>query len=428
MTKLILLLLFTLTISLSYGMELTLDSCQSLARKNHPLLRQAGIIDEISQLRQQNIQILNLPQFDLTARASWQSDVTKISLSIPGFAGPQPLSKDQYKAYLDIKQKLYDGGVTKKQAELEEADRLVSRQQAETELYKIEATVNTLYFNTLIVQDNLKILYLKKETLDAKIKIVSSGVTNGVTLPNDLDQLRAERILTDQQETELNSARQITLGLIEIVTGISIPEKTIFSLPKNLNISETNDLQRPEVKLFTLQKSKLDKSEEISKISRKPYVYAFSQAGYGRPGLNMLNNNLADWYMIGAGLSWKPWDWHKSSHDRASIKFQKELINTNLDNFNRSVKMLLDQEENNFQKLKKLIIADEQLVSIKNQISKRSAAALEYGTITSADYIRDLNAELQARANLETRKVQLIQSSVNYQTIKGGLTPKYSNN
>ena len=428
MRKLILLLFFTLTISWSYGLELSLDTCQSLARKNHPLLRQTGIIDEISKLRQQNIQILNLPQFDLTARASWQSEVTKIALGIPGVAGPQPLSKDQYKAYLDIKQKIYDGGIAKKQAELEEADRKVSRQQTETELYKIEETVNTLYFNALIVQENLKIVDLKKETLDANIKIVNSGVTNGVTLPNDLDQLRAERILTEQQETELNSTRQITLGLLEIVTGISIPEKTIFPIPKNLTISESNDLQRPEVKLFTLQKSKLDKSEELLKNSRKPYVYGFGEAGYGRPGLNFLNNNLADWYMIGAGLSWSPWDWHKSTHDRASIKFQKELINTNLDNFNRSVKMSLDQEENNFQKLKNLINSDEQLVTLKDQISKRSAAALEYGTITSADYIRDLNAALQARANLETRKVQLIQSSVNYQTIKGGLTPKYSNN
>lgn len=419
MRTLISLMFFTFMISWTYGQELSLDSCQSLARKNHPLLRQAGIIDEISQLRQQNIQALNLPQFDLTGRASWQSDVTKVSLGNPGFAGPKPLSKDQYKAYLDIKQKIYDGGIAKTQAELEEEDRMVSRQQIETELYKINEIVNTLYFNALIIQENLKIVDLKKETLDANIKTVNSAVTNGVTLPNDLDQLKAEKLLTLQQETELKSSRQITLGLLEIVTGIKITEQAIFSIPAVLNIYAGNDLQRPEIKLFTMQKSKLDKSEQILKNSRKPYVYAFSQLGYGRPGLNMLNNNFADWYMIGAGLSWNLWDWHKSEHDGATLKLQQDIINTNIDNFNRSVKMSLDQEENNFQKLKTLIGTDEQLVMIKDQIAKRSAAALEYGTITSADYIRDLNGSLQAKANLETRKVQLIQSSVNYQTVKG---------
>ena len=427
MRKIYLLLLLVWPFTWLNAQELSLDSCQSLARKNHPLLRQAGIIDEISHLRQQNIQALNLPQFDLSVRASWQSDVTKISLAIPGFSGPQPLSKDQYRTYLDIKQKLYDGGMVKKQQELEEADRLVSRQQTETELYKIKETVNTLYFNALLIQENLKIVNLKKETLDANIKTVNSAVKNGVVLANELDQLNAEKLLTEQQETELQSSRKTTLGLLEIVAGKAINEQTIFSEPAVLNITSDQEINRPEIELFTLQKSKLDKSEQILKISRKPYIYAFGQAGYGRPGLNMLNNNLADWYMVGAGLSWNIWDWHISQHNTASIKFQKDIINTNLDNFSRSVKMSLNQEENNFQKLKKLLNSDEQLVAIKDQISRRSAVALEYGTITSADYLRDLNASLQAKANLETRKVLISQSSVNYETIKGELFNKTGN-
>jgi len=383
------------------------------------LLRQAGIINQISDLRKQNIQVLNLPQFDLTARASWQSDVTKLALKIPGFAGPEPLSKDQYKAYVDIRQKLFDGGVAKKRQELEDADRLVSKQQIETELYKIKETVNTLYFNALIIQENLRIVDLKKETLDERIKIVSSAVNNGISLPNELDQLRAEKLLTEQQETELKSTRRTTLAILEIVAGAAITEQTTFSKPVLVTIDVNNDLKRPELMLFTLQKSKIDKNEEVLTNSRKPFVFAFGQAGYGRPGLNMLDNNFADWYMVGAGLSWNIWDWYKTSHERSTMKLQKDIIETNLDNFNRSIKMSLTQEENNAQRLKNLINSDEQLVAIKDQISKRSAVALENGAITSADYIRDLNAALQAKANLETRKVQLVQVSVNYQTIKG---------
>jgi len=419
MRKLVSILFFAFTVLWSYGQELSLDSCQSMARRNHPLLRQAGIIDQISELRQQNIQILNLPQFDLTARASWQSDVTKLALSMPGFAGPEPLSKDQYKAYVDIRQKLFDGGVAQKREELEEADRLVSKQQNETELYKIKESVNSLYFNGLIIQENLRIVELKRETLAERIKTVSSAVNNGVSLPNELDQLRAENLLTDQQKTELKSTQHTTLALLEIVIGATITEQTTFLKPTLSTIDINNDLKRPEIMLFTLQKSKLDKSVEVLTNSRKPFVYAFGQAGYGRPGLNMLNNNFADWYMVGAGLSWNIWDWHKSSRERSTVKLQKDIIETNLDNFNRSVKMSLSQEENNILKLKSLINSDEQLVSIKDQITKRSAIALENGAITSADYIRDLNAALQAKANLETRKVQLVQASVNYQTIKG---------
>ncbi len=419
MRRLISILFFAFAVLWSYGQELSLDSCQSMARRNHPLLRQAGIIDQISELRKQNIQVLNLPQFDLNARASWQSDVTKFALNAPGIAGPEPLSKDQYKAYVDIRQKLFDGGIAKKRGELEEAERLVSKQQNETELYKIKETVNTLYFNALIIQENLRIVDWKKETLDERIKTVSSAVNNGVSLPNELDQLRAENLLTDQQKTELKSTQLTTLALLEIVTGSTITIQTTFSKPTLTTISINNDLKRPEITLFTLQKSKLDKSEAVLTNSRKPYVYAFGQAGYGRPGLNMLDNNFADWYMVGAGLSWNIWDWHKTSRERSTMKLQKDIIETNLDYFNRSIKMSLAQEENNAQRLKNLINTDEQLVAIKDQITKRSAVALENGAITSADYIRDLNAALQAKANLETRKVQLVQASVNYQTIRG---------
>lgn len=419
MKRVILFFLLISSFLYSYSQGLDLDSCQSLARKNHPLLRQLGVIDKISALRQQNIQILNLPQFDLSARASWQSDVTKVALNIPGFTGIEPLSKDQYKAYIDIKQKLFDGGMAKQREQLEEADRLVSKQQKEVELYKIKETINNLFFSILILQENKKIINLKKETLEARIKIVSSAVKNGVTLPNELDQLLAEQLLTEQQETELNSSQQLALTLMDIVTGIDIPNNTVFLTPAQDDGLSSIEFTRPEIMLLKLQQSRLDKTETMQKISRKPYAYAFGQAGYGRPGLNMLNNNFADWYMLGAGLSWNLWDWHKTTRERAILNFQKDMINSDLDNLKRNFTVSFDQEKNNYQKIKNLLKSDEQIVTIKEQISRRSAAALENGAITSADYLRDLNSSLQAKENLETRKIQLIQSAINMKTIQG---------
>lgn len=419
MKRLILLFFFLSSFLHSQCQELSLDSCQSLARKNHPFLRQMGILDQISQLRLDNIRSLNFPQFDLSARASWQSDVTKVSLNIPGLAGIEPLSKDQYKAFIDIKQKLFDSGLTKQRKQLEEMDRLVSKQQKETELYKIKETVNSLFFTILILQENKKIIDLKKETLEARIWIVTSAVNNGVTLPNELDQLLAEQLMTDQQETELTSSQQLTRTLLDIVTDIEFPLNTMFLIPAPDFGSPGTEYNRPEIELLKMQQSRIDKSEALLKISQKPYAFAFGQAGYGRPGLNMLNNNFADWYMLGAGVSWNLWDWHKTTRERAILNFQKDLINSDIDHLKRNLTISLNQEETNYQKLKDLLRSDEQIVAIKEQISRRSAAALENGAITSADYLRDLNSLLQAKSNLETHKIQLIQATINMKTIKG---------
>jgi len=43
--------------------------------------------------------------------------------------------------------------------------------------------------------------------------------------------------------------------------------------------------------------------------------------------------------------------------------------------------------------------------------------------ITANDYLREINAEDQARQSLITHTVQLLQAQINYQTITGKQTP-----
>jgi len=415
MKRLIFILLTALGPALQ-AQELSLDSCKDWAKQNHPILKQSGVIEEISALKQKSIESTNLPQIDLTGRATYQSDVTKLLISNPNF-NLRDLSKDQYKLYIDIKQKLYDGGISKSRKAVEEADRKISQQQKETDLYKIRETVDLLYFQSLTLQENKHILELKKQMLDERIAVVASAVKNGMVLPNDLDNLRSEQLLTDQQLTEVVAGQQTTADLLTIITGrkISITSKYIMPVitGNNTNIS------RPELKLFTLQADKLESNKKLLDVSHKPYAFAFGQVGYGRPGLNMLNDGFDDWYMVGLGVSWNIWDGRKSKYDRAAIQKQKGLIDIQRENFERGINLSATQERNNADKMARLIESDQQIVALKEQIAKRSASALDNGTLTSADYIRDLNASLQSKITLEIHKIQKIQALVNLNTILG---------
>lgn len=415
MKRLIFILLTALGPALQ-AQELSLDSCKDWAKQNHPILKQSGVIEEISALKQKSIESANLPQIDLTGRATYQSDVTKLLISNPNF-NLRDLSKDQYKLYIDIKQKLYDGGISKSRKAVEEADRKISQQQKETDLYKIRETIDLLYFQSLTLQENKHILELKKQMLDERIAVVASAVKNGMVLPNDLDNLRSEQLLTDQQLTEVVAGQQTTADLLTIITGrkISITSKYIMPVitGNNTNIS------RPELKLFTLQADKLESNKKLLDVSRKPYAFAFGQVGYGRPGLNMLNDGFDNWYMVGLGVSWNIWDGRKSKYDRAAIQKQKGLIDIQRENFERNINLSATQERNNADKMARLIESDQQIVALKEQIAKRSASALDNGTLTSADYIRDLNASLQSKITLEIHKIQKIQALVNLNTILG---------
>lgn len=415
------LLLFS-TLILASGIQaqtLTLANCQTLARDNHPQLKQAGIIQELYALKVKSIGASNLPQIDLSGRATYQSDVTQLNLQIPGMTSTE-FAKDQYKIYLDIKQKIYDFGISKNKKELEVADRNINLQQNAVELYKIKETVNNLYFTILALQQNNDILSLKRQNIDERLRIVKSGVKNGMLLANELDNLLAEGVMTEQQQVELSMSKQTALALLGIIIGHDLSENALLANPSPEEVFPTQEpSKRPEEMLFELQKYKLEKSDRLLKSTRLPYVYGFGQAGYGRPGLNMLKNDFDDWYMVGLGLSWNLWDGNKTKNDRAALSVQKKTIDIAKESFDRSIQLAITQEVNNIRKIEILLIADQQLVELREKIAKRSASALDNGTITSADYIRDLNAALQAKASYNIHNLQLIQAKVNYHTILG---------
>ncbi len=418
MRKWIIAAVAVLALSGAQAQNATLEGCYERARQNHPLLKQAGVTDELSALRQKSIGASDLPQIDLTGRATYQSDVTQMAIPIPGIK-VSSMSKDQYKLYVEVKQKLYDFGMTKNRRAVEEADRKVSAQQTETELYKIRETVNGLYFQILAYQENIRILELKRAMIDERVRVLGSSVKHGAALPNDLDNLKAEQLTTEQQMTEMQAGRKGALDLLVLVTGDeSLYKAVAFEMPAEKVVSPEMSFNRPEMRLFEYQKAKIEKSSALLGSSRLPGLFAFGQTGYGRPGLNMLNDNFDTWYLVGVGVSWNLWDGNKTKHDRAALKKQMSLIDIQRDNLIRNLTLAATQELNNLRKLQELMKTDEQIVTLKEGIAKRTASALDNGTATSADYIRDLNAALQAKALLQLHRVQGGMAAANINVIK----------
>ncbi|MDP3181092.1 MAG: TolC family protein, partial [Bacteroidota bacterium] len=66
----------------------TLEQCQTLARENNPVLKQSGLYQQILDLKNENNSTSFLPQLTLNGQATYQSDVTKIGISIPNMNSP----------------------------------------------------------------------------------------------------------------------------------------------------------------------------------------------------------------------------------------------------------------------------------------------------------------------------------------------------
>jgi outer membrane protein TolC len=409
--------LFLPAIMLRAQEPVTLEQCQQWARENHPVLRQSGLYQQILNLKDENNATSLLPQLTLNGQATYQSDVTKIAISIPNLHVPT-VDKDQYKIYLDLKQTIWDGGLSKARELINASENAGNQQQVEVELYQLKENVNRFFFTSFLIQENLKILEQKTQVLTERRKMMESAVKNGMMLSSELDQLLADLIKTDQTILELKSNRETVLSALSIMTGKTTDQLQPMELG-NSAIALDQPVQRPEMNLFERQTDLLNANAELLKKQRNPKLFGFGQAGYGKPGLNMLNSAFDTYYLVGVGFNWNVLDWKNTQRQRQVLKLQQEIVQTKQESFLRGIDIASDQQNKQIAQLSELLRTDEQLIKVRERITRTSASKLENGSITMADYIQDLNAETSAKLTLETHRIQLKEAQVKLANIKG---------
>ena len=126
--------------------EISVEQCLKETTQNYPLSDKKELLTAVSNLRQEDIQSGFLPQVNLNGQISYQSDVTFLPISLPNVSIPQT-SKDWYKLSVDVSQLMYDGGLLKKQKELEKSNTNIELQSLGLELYKVKEMVQTTFFN-----------------------------------------------------------------------------------------------------------------------------------------------------------------------------------------------------------------------------------------------------------------------------------------
>ena len=70
-------------------------------------------------------------------------------------------------------------------------------------------------------------------------------------------------------------------------------------------------------------------------------------------------------------------------------------------------------------KLGNMIEIDQKLIELRAKIKTTAKAQLDNGVITANDYLRELNAEDQARQNLSVHEIQYLMTAYNYLATTG---------
>jgi outer membrane protein TolC len=395
----------------------SLKMCHDSAEVKFPLAEQKAKFEQINQLKQDNLASNYLPTLNLKAKATYQSEVVEFKISVPGMDLPA-MPHEQYSANIEINQLIYDGGNSKAAQKVNEQNSLINIQKVEVDIYGLKVQINQLYFNCLLLQENEGILQLTHETIIEKRKMMISAVDQGMVLESELDNLSAEMLRLEQQIIEIKSAKAQVLKALEILSCVTINENSEL-LPPQIGTDNNTSIFRPEHKLFQNQSQLLDATLDLTQKKRMPTLAAFANGGYGKPGYDFFNDEIHGFYMVGAQFQWNIWDWKQTNREKQQLSIQKLIVDDNRKAFDKNLTISLSEAELREQKLEQLITKDKAIVELQSRISNRSAEQMKNGTKTSSDYLRDLNAEKQARINLESRQIQLIQSQVDELMIKG---------
>jgi outer membrane protein TolC len=393
--------------------SLTLEDCYALANKNYPIAKQIGLLQQKSDYEVDALQTGKLPKIDLVAQGSYQNQVTTIPNPVL-----EPLNKDQYRANFDVNQLIYNGGLIDANTKLKEAQTKTQQQQVEVSLYQIKTRINQLYFSILLLQERKEILISKQDQLVSKIKEVNAGIKFGAILPASEKVLEAENLKIKQQLSEIQFDKKRLFENLSSLTFTTVSETTTLEKPIVIT-DETSKNNRPELKYFELQNQQIEASKTVISKNNSPKINAFGIAGYGNPGLNMVDNSYQPIFMVGLRANWNVFDWNKSKAEKDALTVSSQIVATEKETFLLNNSLQLQEMDNEIKKSEEIIKTDTEIIGLREYVEKSANSQLKNGVITTSEYLVEFTNLYEAQTNQKLHEIQLALAKANYQVSKG---------
>ena len=407
--KLLFIVMLFFIVSGAKAQSISLNDCQKMARDNYPAISRFSIIEQSKNYTLSNANKAYLPQLSLEAKATYQSDVITIPIDMPGLEIPVP-DKDQYQVVAQANQIIWDGGKIAAKKEIIKAGAKAEEKQLEAEIYALKERVNGLYFGILLIQEQLKQQTVLEKELQRNYNKVESYIENGVANQADLSAVKIEMLRTGQQRIQMESAYSAYLQMLSILIGEKLAEDVDFTKPPILNNNSLVTINRPELDLFLAQQATIDAQTKDIKSSIMPVIGAFAQGGYGKPGLNMLQNEFDTFFLGGVKLSWNIGNLYTWKNNVKMNELKKLNIDSQRGTFIHNLNLQISQQQSEVQKYTKTMKDDQEIIVLQQEIKDAAESKVENGTMTVSDMLKELTALEMAKQAKLLHEIQYMQS------------------
>lgn len=393
----------------------SLEECRQAAEHNYPIIRQYDLIARTTELTVRNIQKAWFPQISVTAQGSYQNKVTAWPENLQGLFSQmglqlQGLSRDQYKVGIDVRQTLFDGGAIGSRREIARGEGAVQAAQTEVDLYKIGQRVHEMYFALLLLDEQLRLNADANALLRSNEQQLAAMLKSGTASAGDFENVKAERLSAEQQQTELLSQRQTLQRLLSLFCGIpvdSIRRPAVPNLPSGEN-------KRPELRLFDCRLQLTDAQEKALDAQLLPQLGLFAQGYYGNPGLNLFEDMMKrrwSWNGIaGLKLTWNLSALYTHRNEKSKLRVQRELIENARQQFLFNNQLDETQQSENVRRFRAIAQRDGEIIALRTAVRKAAESKLAHGIIDVNGLLREINKENAAKTQQAIHEIDMLKA------------------
>ena len=386
--------------------------------------RELELLASQADLRVRNIDVERLPAVSAIGQSQYQSDVPTSPFALPSGEPAFATPRFTYDASLRVDQRLFDPSIDARRA-LVRADSADAQARVRTSLFALRQEVNDAFFAAALLQEQLGAVTASIDELDARLRETAARVREGAALAGDAAAVEATLLRSRQQADELRASRAAALARLSRLTGRSIDAASPAAMPDlSAAVADTRATldakrARPEYEQFDRARDRTARQQDLSAAADRPQLSAFGRVGYGRPGLNFIDDRAETYALGGVQLQWKAWTWGASSRERDALAIQRDIVAAEEAAFTSGVRRAIESDLASIDRLRAALASDDRIVELREAIDRAARARLRESATTAAEYVDRQTELVTAEFDRARHRVELAAAQARLLTTLG---------
>ncbi|MBN1543020.1 TolC family protein [candidate division KSB1 bacterium] len=308
--------------------SLTFFDCVGLALENNAALQIAQADAAIVQEQERQAHGARLPGLSVAGNYRRQSDIPRLvipSITLPMGLELPPIfpggakelgSIETYDLQVTVVQPLFTGFGLKNRERAHQASAQAARLQAELAQRDLIFDVARAFVDANKASNFLEITRAGRNRIARHLVDVENYFTQGLARREELLRVEVKCAEADLAVLRAENAVALSRAVLENAVGESLPVYDTLCVtidssgaPPDLDTSLMQaQATRLELQTLKFTDRALLYAEAIACSERFPNLAFIGRVGYGKPGLDFINNDWMDYWVVGVSAEWSLWN------------------------------------------------------------------------------------------------------------------------